>query len=48
MIFAYGDATIVAEACEKALTKPSDFARLKQDVLVVMADRGGTGGNTGG
>jgi CheY-like chemotaxis protein len=47
MISAYGDESTVAVARErgarKFLTKPVDFAQLKQDVMAVMADSGRSG-----
>jgi DNA-binding NtrC family response regulator len=47
MISAYGDPDTVATALARGaggfLTKPVDFAKLKQDIIAVMADA--TGGN---
>jgi DNA-binding NtrC family response regulator len=47
MISAYGDADTVATALARdadgLLTKPVDFPKLKQDIMMVMTDA--TGGN---
>jgi hypothetical protein len=47
MISDYGDAermkTALARGADGFLTKPGDFSKLKQDIMVVMTDA--TGGN---